>query len=106
MDGEKKEVMTIDKFGLCPMCGKLMGALESQYTMYGLTPNGKYPNSILGRENDVTFACECGYRCQMQRTVDGFYPKKHEKLQELDDEAVKQLAHTIGYIEGEKTNEN
>ena len=106
MEQEKKEVMTIDRFGLCPICGKLMGALESNYTMYGLTPNGRYPRSIMGQETDVTFACECGYRCAMTRTVDGFFPKNHEKLQALEDKAIKKLAHKIGYIEGEETNEN
>lgn len=99
MADELKEVMTIDKFGLCPQCGKLMGALEAQYTMYGLTPNGKYPNKILEQQNEVTFACTCGYRCQMVRTIDGFYPKDHVSLEKLEDEAIEKLAKTVGYVE-------
>lgn len=101
---EKKEVMTIDQFGICPMCGSLMGMLESNYTMYGLTPNGKYPNRILETEKDITYACQCGYRAQMVMTPAGIYPKNHEKVDKIDEETVGKLATVVGYVEGEEKN--
>ena len=102
-----KEVMTLDQFGLCPKCGRLMGMLEANYTMYLITPHGHYPSRILDQDNKINYACICGYRCEMVRTSHGIFPKNHVKVQEgfKEDwngyEEPANPALKIGYIEEE-----
>ena len=80
---KEKEVVTLDKFGICPLCHRHMGMLHSVYTFYGMTESGKYPNRILGEpEEDYTLACLCGYRKKMIQSVYGLYPEGHIKIEE------------------------
>lgn len=99
---DKKEVMTLNKFGLCPICGKQMYMLESHYCIYGLIPNGKYPNRLIERENDITYACECGYRSKMVMTADGIYPKDYADFESIEDTAISGLENPIGTIIGKE----
>ena len=98
---EKKEVMILNQFGICPRCGKLMGMLEATYTMYGITPNGRYPNRLIHEEKDVTYACLCGAKYQMVRTVAGIYPKDYYKLDEIQNKTInRNLSNLIGRVVG------
>ena len=98
MSEEKKEVMTLNKFGLCPLCGKQMYMLESHYCIYGLIPNGKYPNRLIERENDITYACECGYRAKMVMTADGVYPRDYRDFKSIEDKAISGMKNPIGEV--------
>lgn len=98
---KKKEVVSLDQFAICPKCGHLMALLHSKYTMYGMTPSGKYPNKVFGIDEDYTMACVCGYRTPMVKTLLGLYPKNHYKLQE-EEEIMNQKPYDkflLGYIE-------
>lgn len=81
-DKKKLEVVTLDKFGICPICHRHMAMLHARYTMYGMTESGKYPNRIFGKDEDYTMSCVCGYKLPMTQTVFGLYPKKHVKIEE------------------------
>lgn len=94
-----KEVMVFNEFGICPKCGRLMGMLESVYTMYGLTPHGHYPNKVLDREKNITYACLCGYRAEMVMTPNGIYPKNYYRMDDIMITKPKKLGKVIGYVE-------
>lgn len=102
MDGEKREVMTLNKFGLCPICGKPMVMMESHFTMFALIQTGKYPNKVLKREQDIEYACECGYRAKMTMTPDGIYPKDYHNLDVIETNAIKRVSNPIGKISEEE----
>ena len=99
MKSKKKEVMLLEQFGICPHCGNLMVMLTSNFSIYGLTPHGKYPNRILKNEKDITYACECGYRAKMRWTVDGIYPENYAFLEKMEDELIQKIGNPIGYVE-------
>lgn len=99
MSDKLKEVMTVNKFGLCPKCGQLMVMMESHYNLFSLLPTGKYPSKLLEHKKDITYACECGYRASMVMTADGVYPKDYYDLNSIEDEAIKKLGNPIGYKE-------
>ena len=98
-----KEVMSFGDFGICPRCGKLMGMLESVYTMYGLTYNGRYPNRIFTEEREITYACTCGARYNMVRTPVGILPKQYKELNSVIQKKVNTLSNNnpIGNVEKE-----
>jgi ssDNA-binding Zn-finger/Zn-ribbon topoisomerase 1 len=101
---EKKEVVLIDRFSICPHCGKTMALLQSKYTMYMMLGTSNLPNKVIGQEEDYTMACTCGFRVPMVKTMNGFYPRDHYKVEEeeklMNEKPADRLL--IGYIdEGE-----
>lgn len=95
---KKKEVIKLESFGICPRCGKLMFMLHSQYTLYGMTETGKYPNKIVNRDEDYTIACLCGFKCPMVNTLEGTIPRDYYKLKNKELER-KINSSLIGYID-------
>lgn len=98
-----KEVIRFGQYGICPRCGKIMGMLESVYTMYGLTPNGSYPNKLIEEERDITYACLCGARYSMKRTAAGIIPKDYAFQEDLKDKAFESMGNVIGYVKKEES---
>ena len=100
---DTKEVVLVDQFGICPKCGRQMGLLHSQFTLYGITPTGKFANRIIEEEEDITAACLCGFKQRMCKTPYGLYPVDHyiarEHRNSLSDPKARGV---IGYIEKEK----
>lgn len=98
---KNKEIISFGDFGICPRCGRLMGMLESVFTMYGLTYNGRYPNRIFTEEREITYACTCGARYDMVRTPLGILPKQYRGLDSIMQKKVDNLNNPIGYVEKE-----
>lgn len=97
-----KEVVLLEKFGICPRCGRLLYMLESKYTLYGLTETGRYPNKVIKTDSDLTAACICGFKCPMIQTVEGTMPRDYWKTKKYQEESIDKSHTIIGYIDGKK----
>lgn len=97
-----KEVMVKDQFGTCPHCHAQMLMLSSVYTLYGMTPSGKYPNSVMKQDKDYTMVCpKCNFKASMVQTMEGLFPRNHKKVKE-DEFMMNQKPEDnklIGYID-------
>lgn len=96
-----KEVVTTNEFGICPRCGRNLVMLQSEYRLYGLTEIGTYPNKLLKSQEDIQYACSCGYRSVRKRTMDGIYPSNYYKIIEEEERMAKGKddIKVLGYID-------
>lgn len=93
-----KEVISQNQFGICPICGKPLGLLQSRYDYFKLWANGKYASKHLGADQSFTIVCECGYKKEMIKTIDGLVPKSYYKNKDYN-KNEKIIDNPIGKVE-------
>lgn len=100
IDDNKKEIVLINEFGICPHCGRQLYLLESNYTLYGVTTFGQ-PNRIIKNDTDYTAACECGFKIPMVKLYDRIVPRDYYLIKKYKDELEKGKDDNklIGYID-------
>lgn len=111
-DKNKKEVVTIGRFGFCPRCGKPMRYLSYYAVMYGLNEYGIL-NSIKGEKFKDTLICpNCFYYCEAKLIdTSKIVPMKyyenitsHRNYEALkyefpEDDSIYPLENPVGYVE-------
>ena len=98
----KKEVISVNEFGICPKCGYKVVMLASDYNLYGLSQYGSVATKHMKSDSDFTVICpKCGFKHSFVIFFDQFVPKEYYKVQDHNEQLKSGIDDwkIIGYID-------
>ncbi len=83
MKDKKIDVVSVNEFGICPICGNRFMLLKSAYCAYTLSDSGWITAMVDDKVEFKVICTNCGYTCDMEVTVNGLTPKD-SKIKDSD----------------------
>lgn len=78
----KKEVMTFNKFSICPICHHKLGVLKfsaNGYTLRDTILDGTITDEMIFAESHTTLSCpNCKFKVEARETLNGLVPADFE----------------------------